>query len=300
MRYNRPMPGRGRYHIPNTANLLAFESAVRHGSFSRAAEDLKTAQNVIGRHIARLEARVSTRLFVRSRTGTRPTAAGERLHAGISAGLDAVREGILKARTVPDEERVTIACPPDVWQLLILPHLDALRDALGAATAIEVRLRRDDPNADVAFGWDATADALTIAEPVGPVCAPGYASAHSDILNGPVAGWGGLRFLDCAPPGSGWATWDDWFGVAGRPSRAPRLRRLGSYVAAVNAAAAGLGIALGRRRFVARHIETGVLVAPGDGFTDLGGGVSAAVTRKGGAKPLARECLAFFQADPGR
>ena len=43
---------------------------------------------------------------------TRPTAAGERLHAGISAGLDAIRQGVLKASTVLDEERVT-ACPPD-------------------------------------------------------------------------------------------------------------------------------------------------------------------------------------------
>ena len=56
-------------------------------------------------HVARLEARASTRLFDRSRAGTFPTPAGERAQAGISAGLDAIREGILRARAVVGEGR---------------------------------------------------------------------------------------------------------------------------------------------------------------------------------------------------
>jgi len=296
------MPRRTRLDFPTIDCLLAFESAARHCSFIRAAEELDTAQPVVSRHIARLEARVSIRLFDRSRAGTRPTPAGERVHAGISAGLDAIREGILRARAVTGEGRVVIACPPDVWQLLVLPHLDALRDALGATAVVEVRVGPDDPDADVAFGWDGGTDAaelLTIVEAVGPVCAPNYAAVHADILNRPVSGWGGLRFLDCAPPGPGWVTWEDWFAVAGRPSPAPRPRRLGSYLAAVEAAVSGRGIALGRRCFVERHLETGVLVALGGGFVDLGSGLEAALTEKGRAKPLARDALAFFRAAIG-
>ena len=114
-----------------------------------------------------------------------------------------------------------------------------------------------------------------------------------------MSGWGGLRFLDCAPPGPGWATWEDWFAVAGRPSSAPRPRRLGSYLAVVEAAVSGRGIALGGRRFVKRHLEAGVLVALGDGFVDLGSGLDAALTEKGHAKPLARQVLAFFRAEIG-
>ena len=296
------MPRRTWLDFPTIDCLLAFESAVRHGSFSRAAEELDTGQPVISRHIARLEARVSARLFDRSRAGTRPTPTGERVHTGVSAGLDAIREGILRARAVTGEGRVVIACPPDVWQLLILPLLDALQDALGATAVIEVRVRSEDPDADVAFGWDGAAGAasvLTMAEAVGPVCAPGYAAAHADMLNGPVSGWGGLKFLDCASPGPGWATWEDWFAVAGRPSPAPRARRLGSYLAAVEAAVSGRGIALGRRRLVERHLGAGVLVALGDGFVSLGGGLDVGLTAKGRAKPLAREALAFFRAAIG-
>ena len=179
------MPRRTRLDFPTIDCLLAFESAARHGSFSRAAEELDTTQPVVSRHVARLEARASTRLFDRSRAGTFPTPAGERARAGISAGLDAIREGILGARAVAGEGRVVIACPPDVWQLPVLPLLDALRDALG------------------------------------------------------------------------------------------------------------------RRRLVERHLEAGVMVAPGDGFVDLGGGPDAAIAAKGRAKPLAHEALAFFRAAIG-
>ena len=237
--------------------------------------------------------------LTRPRAGTLPTPAGERARAGISAGLDAIREGILGARAVTGEGRVVIACPPDVWQLPVLPLLDALRNALGATAVVEVRVDPDDPEADVVVGWDGAGDAPTMAGAVGPVCAPGYAAAHAERLNGPVSGWGGLRFLDCAPPGRGWATWEDWFSVAGRPSPAPRPLRLGSYLAAVEAAVSGQGIALGRRYLIRHHLEAGVPVAPGDGFVDLGGGPDAAIAAKGRAKPLAHEVLAFFRAAIG-
>ena len=293
------MPRDAHFDIPNLAELLAFESIARRGSFIRAAEELETSQSVVSRHIARLEARLSQRLFERARAGTRPTRAGECLHAGISAGLDTIRDGIVKARSAAASgDRVIILCPPDVWQLLILPRLDALQEALGSAVAIEVRVGGDDAGADVVLGWDATADAaerLTLSETVGPVCAPGYAVAHADVLKGPVAGWGGLEFLDCAPQGAGGATWEDWFAVAGRPSPMPRPRRLESYLAAVSAAASGRGLALGRRRFVARHLRVGVLVAPGGRFVPVRGGLNVMLTARGRTRGLARASMAFFR-----
>lgn len=300
--YCRHMSRRFRFDLPTIDRLLAFESVFRHGRFSRAAEEMGTAQPVVSRHIARLETLLHTRLFVRSRAGTRPTPAGEKLYEGISAGLETIRRGILEARTVTDEKRVIVACPPEVWQLLLLPLLDSLQDALGASVRIEVRVRRDDPEADVAFGWYGETDAadmLRFVESGGPVCAPRYATVHSEILNGPVAGWGGLEFLDCPPPGPGWTTWNDWFAVAGRPSPRPRPRRLASYLAVLEAAAAGRGLALGRERFVARHLEAGVLVALGDGFAEFGDGLYATLTGKGRAKPLARNAMAFIGQGPG-
>ena len=59
-------------------------------------------------------------------------------------------------------------------------------------------------------------------------------------------------------------------------------------------AAAGHGLALGWRHFIERLLDTGALVALGDGFITFDRAYYAVLTEKGRRKPLARTCLAFF------
>ena len=135
---------------------------------------------------------------------------------------------------------------------------------------------------------------MSLREAVRPVCSPAYAAAHAEILAGPVSGWGGLTFLDLVLPNEGWASWEDWFAVAGRPDGVPRRVGFDCYTYALEAAAAGHGIVLGWRYFVDRQLEAGALVPLGDGFVETGNRYFAMLTGKGRRKPLARQCLAFF------
>ena len=57
-------------------------------------------------------------------------------------------------------------------------------------------------------------------------------------------------------PGS----WEDWFEAAGRPDAPPRMLELDSYADVLRARPAGQGIALGRRYWIERHVEAGILV----------------------------------------
>ncbi|HZB62767.1 MAG TPA: LysR family transcriptional regulator, partial [Microvirga sp.] len=41
--------------LPNIGNLLAFDATARHGSVSRAAEELSLTQSAISRQIRQLE-----------------------------------------------------------------------------------------------------------------------------------------------------------------------------------------------------------------------------------------------------
>ena len=135
---------------------------------------------------------------------------------------------------------------------------------------------------------------MLLKEAVRPVCSPAFAAAHAETLAGPVSGWGGLAFLDLVLPNEGWATWEDWFAVAGRPDREPRRVGFDCFTYALEAAVAGQGIALGWRYLIDRSVEAGALLALGDGFVDTGNTYFGVLTEKGRRKPLARRCLAFF------
>src|SRR5690606_37385027 len=69
-------PSHMRRKIPSTAALVAFESAARHQSFTKAAEELALTQSAVCRQIAALEAFLGVELFRRTRRGVRLTEEG--------------------------------------------------------------------------------------------------------------------------------------------------------------------------------------------------------------------------------
>ncbi|MDE0538763.1 MAG: hypothetical protein OXH94_08565, partial [Rhodospirillales bacterium] len=108
------------------------------------------------------------------------------------------------------------------------------------------------------------------------------------------AQWGALPFLDFARPSLGWATWDDWFEIAGRPNPPPRYRNFDDYVYMIDAAVAGRGLALGWRNFVGRFVDIGSLVTVADGFAGFERSLAVRLTGYGRHRPIARRCLDAF------
>ena len=78
-----------------------FLAVVRHGSFVAASEELHVTQTAVSARIQRLEAQLDTRLFVRDKSGARPTAAGERFVRYATALI-----------SVWDDARQQVALPP--------------------------------------------------------------------------------------------------------------------------------------------------------------------------------------------
>ena len=300
------MNNRDPYRIPPSNALIAFETAARHGNFTLAARELRTSQSAVSRQIAKLETWLSARLFERSRAGVTLTEAGERFRDGVAAGLAAIHRGAAEATELSSAQQVVIACSHTASHFFIMPRYDALRQVLGEDVRVRILTYHHyiqslppEPSADILLTWDAAGFApedrvLAHREAVRPLCSPAYAAAHAQTLAGPVAGWGGLTFLDLLRPNEGWASWEDWFTVAGRPDREPRRLGLDSYTYVLEAAAAGHGIALGWRHFIERSLEAGALVALGDGFVEFDNAYYGVLTEKGRRKPLARRCLAFF------
>ena len=300
------MDRRDPYRIPPANALIAFESAARHGNFTLAARELRTSQSAVSRQIGKLERWLSAPLFERSRAGATLTEAGERFLTGVAAGLAAIHRGAAEAAELSKAEQVVIACSHEASHLFIMPRYDALRQVLGEDIRIRILTYHHyiqslpaDPSADILLTWDAAGvapedRALAYGEAVRPICSPAYAATHAQTLDGPVAGWSGLTFLDLLRPNEGWASWEDWFAVAGRPDATPRRLGFDSYTYVLEAAAAGHGIALGWRGFIERSLEAGTLVTLGDGFVEFDSAYYGVLTEKGRRKPLARRCLAFF------
>ena len=84
-----------RRKIPSTAALVSFESAARHESFTKAAEELSLTQSAICRQIATLEEFLGVELFRRSRRGVKLTEAGLSYSRRVAVRLDAVERDTL-------------------------------------------------------------------------------------------------------------------------------------------------------------------------------------------------------------
>ena len=289
--------------IPSLSTLIAFETAGRLRSFSRAAEELQTSQSAVSRHIAGLEEQIAVRVFDRSRTGVRLNEAGSRLYDGVSSGLETIERAIAEAGEVSNEDNVVISCSHDAWQLVFMPRLDELWTGFDGHSRVRFSPCAGDPggappgpDADLSFTWDgrgAGPESLALRETVGPVCSPEYAARNSAIRDRSVGAWSGLTLLDCPVPERRWASWDDWFEVEGRPEAPPRMLELDSYGDVLRAAAAGQGVALGWRYWIERHVEAGVLVPLASGWVELDNFYYGRLTEKGRRRPLARDCLAF-------
>lgn len=296
----------GPFRIPSTSALTAFESAARHGNFSRAAEELRTSQPTISRQITLLEKHLSVRLFERSRTGVTLTEAGKRFREAVSSGLGLIHAAVQETAQRTKARQLVIACSHEASYFFIMPRYNGLRKILGEEVQLRVLTYRhsqyDLPPgqpSDVLLTWDEASAPpecrwISLREAVRPVCSPDYAMTHSGVLQGPVSGWGGLTFLDLEQPSQGWSTWDNWFQAAGLPETGPRFDRFDHYSYVIEAAAAGCGIALGWRYFVERYLENRTLVELADGYVEFDNYYYGVLTPKGKGNPLAHQCLEYL------
>ena len=298
-----------RYRIPSTSSLIAFESAARHCNFSRAAEELYTAQSAISRHIADLEARLDVKLFERQQNRRKLwlTEAGEHLHRAVVSGLDTIQLSVNAIARSASEEQITIACTHELSHLYLMPRFEALQATLGQSTQIRIMTYEYDapdwtldPRIDLSFtyepeGYSEDNRVLLYQEAVLPVCSPAFFASHRALLTEDVERWRDLPFLQLIKRNRGWINWEDWFESIGAESISPNYLRYDNYVYLLEAATSGRGIALGWRGLVERYIDMGSLVPLRQNHVEFDHALHAVLTARGKTRTLARRCLEFFQ-----
>lgn len=115
------------HRIPSLKLLMGFEAAARHGSFSRAADELHVTQSAISHQVQQLEEQVMQPLFRRAGRGVELTVAGEVLLRSVQRTLTVLRSGLGRIATYLDPGLVVLVCPAPLLNGWLQPRLRALQ-----------------------------------------------------------------------------------------------------------------------------------------------------------------------------
>jgi LysR family transcriptional regulator, glycine cleavage system transcriptional activator len=255
--------------LPPLNAVRAFEAAARHLSFTRAAEELHVTQAAISHQIKALEERLGLRLFDRRHRALALTPAGQRYLPGVRAAFERLAAATEQLIGAEARGAVTVSMISSFATKWLLPRLGRFRTA---QPDIEVRITtstslvdfsREDVDMAIRYGrgrWP-NADAVRlVSEDIFPVCAP-------DLLKGPkplkrLADLVHHTLLHVSGFQEDWQVWLTAAGASGiDPTRGPQFDMT---LLALDAAANGLGVALGRTALVAGDLATGRLVKPFD------------------------------------
>jgi LysR family glycine cleavage system transcriptional activator len=150
---------RGR--LPLTA-LRSFESAGRHLSFSRAAEELFVTQAAISRQVRELEETLGRALFQRLHRRVELTEAGEALLGQLTRSFDDIDRRLTAIAAVPDRSVVRVSVEPSFGRAWLVPRLAAFRDLrpdIDVVVDVESRLvefRAGEADMAIRFGQSRT------------------------------------------------------------------------------------------------------------------------------------------------
>ena len=248
--------------LPSLNGIKAFEAAARTGSFAAAAAELHVSPAAISRLVHLLEARLGIALFDRRANRLVATAAGRAYQAGLTPLLDALAALTEQVAAPAGPRALTIGVGPTFAIRWLIPRLAGFRRL---EPEIEVRFATGGRAVPFAHGWtcgialgDGTWPGLAceplFAADLLPVCAPALTAALRDPRD--LVGTSLLR-VGHAP--EDWPLWLEAAGLGGLAARGPEFENYGQ---ALQAAADGVGVAMGIRPYIDDDLAAGRLVAP--------------------------------------
>ncbi|MDN7716607.1 MULTISPECIES: LysR substrate-binding domain-containing protein [Burkholderia] len=252
---------------PNIAELHAFASSAKHLNFSYAARELGLTPSAVSRQIANLETLFGVKLFVREGRNLSLTRAGQVYHARVTGPLREIGNASLELLSVrEDSDLLTIASVPTFTTKWLVPRLPSF---LAAAPNVTLSFRRHlahgDPfpfglDAAIRYGdgrWEGVRCDYLAGRTFVPVCSPEFAAKHA--LRTPADLAAAPRLVH-EQAESVWFEWAERHRVTSMNAfSGPRFEQ---YAVLIQAAQAGLGLALVPAFLIGAPLEAGSLVQP--------------------------------------
>ena len=237
--------------------LRAFEAAARLGGFAKAADELCVTPGAVAQQVKQLEDWAGAPLFERLAQGVELSRVGREVLPALEIAFDALGGAVGTLRAAARPERIHVAALPAVAQLWLAPRMGAIRAALPgleiSVTALEQppNLARDPFDVTVFYGKGA--GQRIARDEIFPVCAPEIA-ARLDRVEA-------LADVPCLADAVWAQDWEVWLKAVGAQV-AVSGPAYSLYALAVEEAVQGAGVLMGHGALVARHLDSGALVAP--------------------------------------
>lgn len=256
-----------RRKIPGTDLLIAFETAARHQSFTRAAEELSLTQSAVCRQILSLEDTLGVQLFNRVKKRVSLSEAGLLYARQVRENLKRIEHDTLSLMAHRGMGGVVeLAVIPTFATRWLIPRLSGFHAlhpgiTLDLTTRAEPFLFNDTPfDAAIHFGdpvWPGAVTEYLFGEKIVPVCSPALIDTELPV---PPAALERLPLLHQSSRPDAWRQWFELAGLANVNAMGGSRYELFSML--VEAAKAGLGVALVPRFFVLKEVAAGELVIP--------------------------------------
>jgi LysR family glycine cleavage system transcriptional activator len=256
------------WNLPSLTALRIMEAAARHHSFTRAGLELHITQSAVSRQIRILEESLKVRLFERKQQQVTLTAEGAQYLEKIRRPLERIEKATLEMLTGQSGGgALNVATPPAFGMHWLIPRLPRFQRA-HPEIMISVLTRNavfdfsgDEIDAAFHYGnndWPYVVSVPLTGDKLVIVGAPSYLKSIPPVRT-PADVVNAVKLQPIRRPN----VWRDWMLAAGvehaNPWAGPRFEY---YYLIMQAAVAGLGLAILPTMLVAEDLRSGRLVNP--------------------------------------
>lgn len=255
--------------LPALNALRAFEAVARLGGVGRAGEALHVTHGAVSRQIRQLETQLGVTLFEKEGRGVKLTDAGQHLSRVTQEALNSIRRACAEVQDKHREAPFVLGCPGSLLARWFIPRLDRLQRDLPqlrlqlSTSEGELDPRRPGLHATLCFAtppWPTDMQVIELAaEHIGPVLSarcPRYAALRAvsvaALLDEPL--------LHTISRPQAWPQWAQAQQLAASALRYGQGFEHLYYL--LEAAVAGLGVAIAPRLLVKDDVAAGRLEAP--------------------------------------
>ena len=260
--------------LPPLNALRVFESAARHLSFTKAAEELHVTPGAVSQQIKALEDFLQTPVFRRQKRSLLLTDEAQASLPILREGFDKLAEAgkILSAKA--DSSRLTVSVAPSLASKWLVPRLDRFQaahpeiDVWVSADMDVVDFAVDDVDLAIRYGAGQYPDLEIehlMAEKIVPVCSPALITGAHPLKEPADLIHHTLLHDSSADNDPNCPTWPMWLKAAGVCHKeGERGLKVNQSSLVIEAAVAGKGVALAKAALALADLEAARLVIPFD------------------------------------